>query len=69
MTLKDYFFDLEERKRSLINMIADQTLSSTSTVYRWISGEIDPPPLKKRIISEIIGLPESELFPEKNESL
>jgi hypothetical protein len=67
MTLTDYFSAIEERKRILINMIADETLSSTSTVYRWISGEIDPPPLKKRIISEIIGLPESELFPVKNE--
>jgi hypothetical protein len=69
MTLKDYFDNIEDTKKILINRISDETLSSTSVVYRWISGEIVPPPIKRRIISEIIGLPESELFPEKSESL
>jgi len=69
MTLKDYFDQIEDRKKNLINRISDETMTSTSTVYRWISGEIVPPPIKQRIISEIIGLPESELFPEKTESL
>lgn len=69
MTLKDYFDQIEARKKNLIKRISDETMTSTSTVYRWISGEIVPPPIKQRIISEIIGLPESELFPEKFESL
>jgi hypothetical protein len=69
MTLKDYFDQIEDTKKNLINRISDETMSSTSVVYRWISGEIVPPPIKRRIISEVIGLSESELFPEKSESL
>jgi hypothetical protein len=66
MTLKDYFDQLDEQKRVLISRMESETMTSNSVVYRWISGEITPPPIKKRIISEIIGLPESELFPDKS---
>lgn len=47
-----------------IDMIAKLTMSSTSTVYRWLNGSVKVPPVKKKIIAEYYGKPIEELFPE-----
>lgn len=66
MTLKDYYESIQDPKKLFIDKISSETMTSVSTIYKWISGEIIPPPIKKRIISEITGISESELFPEKS---
>lgn len=63
MTLKSYFDSLPDLKKELIEKLSIATDSSVSTVYRWLSGEIDPPMVKKRIISAIVDIPLDELFP------
>ena len=47
-----------------IKKITELTCSTPSTVYRWISGALNPPMVKKKIIAEYLGRPVEELFPE-----
>lgn len=65
MTLKDYFESIPDLRKELIEKIIEKTDTSESIVYRYISGGVNPPMIKKRIIAEIIGLPLENLFPEK----
>lgn len=61
------FFDIlnqPNEKRRLIKLLMERTQSSESTVYRWISGKITPPPIKKQIIADVLGKPVNELFPD-----
>lgn len=65
MVFSDYMNDLKNERLEMIDLIAKKTQTSKNTVYRWISGEITPPKIKKSIISEILKIPMSDLFPEK----
>jgi len=63
MVFKDYMNSLPNVKVEEINKIAEITCSSVITVYRWISGKVEPPILKKRIIAEYLHKSVDELFP------
>lgn len=66
MVFKDYINALPNVKLETIKKIAEITCSSTASVYRWISGEIEPPMLKKKVIADYLGKSVEELFPKKN---
>ena len=66
MVFGDYMNSLPNVKLDTIKKIAELTCSSTVSVYRWISGDIEPPLLKKKIIAEHLGLSVDELFPKQN---
>ena len=63
MVFKDYMNKLPDVKKREIKKIAELTCSSESTVYRWISGTVDPPAVKKKIIAEYLKISEEDLFP------
>ena len=72
MVFSEYINSLPNVKASLpnvkaeeINKIAELTCSSVTSVYRWISGDAEPPMVKKKIIAEYLGKSVDELFPEK----
>ena len=66
VTFIDHMTNLREAHADLVTKIADATCTSKSIVYRWIKGTVSVPLLKQKIISEIIGKPIEELFPEAN---
>ncbi len=63
MVFKDYINSLPDVRMETINKIAEITCSSKMSVYRWISGDIEPPLLKKKVIAEFLGKAVEELFP------
>lgn len=65
MVFKDYMNSLPNQKLVEIKKIAELTSSTTATVYRWISGAVEPPMIKKRIIAEYLNQSIEELFPTK----
>lgn len=65
MVFTDYMKSLPNQQQDTIKKLAQLTFTSPSVVYRWISGEIVPPMLKKRIIAEYLGKSVEELFPDK----
>ena len=66
MVFSEYMNGLPNVKVEEIKKIAELTSSTDITVYRWIAGTIDPPMVKKKIISEYLGKSIEELFPVKN---
>lgn len=66
MAFKDYIDSLPDVRKETINKIAELTCSSKMSVYRWMSGDIEPPLLKKKVIAEYIGKTVEELFPNSN---
>lgn len=54
-----------ERAR-IVKLLMEKTQTSESVVYRWLSGQITPPPIKQRIIAEVLGRPIEELFPKND---
>lgn len=65
MVFRDYMNSLPNLKLEEIRKIAEITCSSTVTVYRWISGEVDPPMIKKKAIADYLGKTIEELFPKQ----
>lgn len=65
MVFRDYMNSLPNLKLEEIKKIAEITCSSTVTVYRWISGEVDPPMIKKKAIADYLGKTIEELFPKQ----
>ena len=65
MVFRDYKNSLPNLKLEEIKKIAEITCSSTVTVYRWISGEVDPPMIKKKAIADYLGKTIEELFPKQ----
>ncbi len=67
MVFSEYINGLPSRsnpKRDVIRKIAEACLVNETSVYRWASGECRPDALKRQKISEVLRVPESELFPE-----
>lgn len=70
MNLKEYIENLPiinveiDLKAKTIKEIAEATRTTRSTVYRWISGEINPPMLKQEIIARLLGKEVKVLFPD-----
>ncbi|MEL5895011.1 helix-turn-helix transcriptional regulator [Bacteroides sp. GD17] len=63
MAFRDYIDSLPNVRLDTIQKIAEITYSSKMTVYRWLSGEVEPPMLKKKVIAEHLGKSVEELFP------
>ena len=63
MVFIDYMKSLPNQQQDTVKKLAELTFTSPSTVYRWISGEIVPPMIKKKIIAEYLGKSVEELFP------
>lgn len=63
MVFRDYVDSLPNVRLETINKIAEITYSSKMTVYRWLSGDVEPPMIKKKAIAEYIGKSVDELFP------
>lgn len=68
MVFRDYIDSLPNVRLDTISKIAEVTCSSKVTVYRWLSGDIEPPMIKKKVIAEYLGKSVEELFPPKDES-
>ena len=66
MVLSDYINQLPNLRSDMIDSIAAKTKTSRGTVLRWIKGEVMPPPIKQDIISDILKIPVSELFPKED---
>ncbi len=64
MVFIDYMNSLRDVRSEEVKKIAELTSTTRSTVYRWMSGEINPPFLKKKIIADYYGKSVNELFPE-----
>lgn len=69
MDFVSYYKKLEEvkspktPKQEFRAQIAAACGVAPSTVMRWVSGEIIPEKLKREKVSEIIGLPVEDLWP------
>jgi len=70
MVFSEYLNSLSNEKMDMVKKIAEKTCTSTSAVYRWMNGSMTPGPLKQKVIADILGIPEDELFPKniKNKS-
>lgn len=68
MVFSEYIKSLPNQRQDMIEQLARETQTSKSVVYRWMSGQITPPPVKQTIISNILGIPVEELFPKNNGS-
>lgn len=53
-----------QTREKVVADLSEITMSSTSTVYRWINGQVIPPPLKQRLIADYFGKTVEELFPK-----
>jgi len=65
MTFTDHVNSLSNERVEFIKRIAKITLASPATVSRWISGEFIPSKARREIISLELGIPEEQLFPQK----
>lgn len=69
MVFRDYIKSLPNQQFETIKELAEITCSSKVSVYRWMSGEVDPPMIKKKIIAKYIGKSVEELFPNINKGV
>ncbi len=68
MVFTDYINSLIDARTAEIKIIAEITSTTRATVYRWISGQIEPPMVKKKIIANHYGKSVNELFPPRHET-
>ena len=61
-----YMNSLPNVRVETINKIAEATCSSKMTVYRWLSGSVQVPPLKRKVIAKLLKIDEADLWPEQN---
>lgn len=59
----DYMKSLQTREK-VVKEIAKATSSSVTSVYRWINGQVVPPPLKQQIIADYFKVPVESIFPD-----
>lgn len=64
MRFKEYIDSLPNQRYEEIAKLSKLCLVSESTVYRWLRGDFTPDPLKRKVISEYLKIPENELFPD-----
>lgn len=64
MTFNEYMNTLPNLKKETIEKLSKACCVTTTTVYRWISGEITPDALKRKTIAECLSINEDELFPK-----
>ncbi len=63
MVLSEYVTLQESPRKNVKREIADACKVSYVTAWRWCKGEVVPPPLARSVISELLQMPEQELFP------
>lgn len=66
MVFSEYINSLpanSQEKAATIIRIAEACRVSKFSVYRWCYGIYKPDALKRRAISDVLQMPESELFP------
>lgn len=68
MVFTDYINSLIDARAAEIKLIAEITSTTRPTVYRWLSGQIEPPLVKKQIIAAHYGKSVNELFPSNHET-
>ncbi len=66
MTFSEYMNTLPDLKKEAIEKLSKECCVTTTTVYRWISGEIIPDALKRKTIAGVLNIDEKELFPKLN---
>ena len=67
MTFGDYMNSLpteriSEKRRKMLE-IAEACYVSETQVFNWVAGRATPDALKRKVISGIVNIPVSELFP------
>ena len=63
MRFKEYIDSLPNQRYEEIMKLSKLCRVNKSTVYRWLRGDFIPDPLKRKVISEYLKIPENELFP------
>ena len=56
MKFKDYMTSLPNQRNEMI--------SELTKLYRWMRGDFNPDPLKRKIISDYLNMPERDLWPD-----
>lgn len=64
MRFKEYIDSLPNQRNKEISKLMKLCRVNESTVYRWLRGDFTPGPLKRKVISEYLKIPENELFPD-----
>jgi transcriptional regulator with XRE-family HTH domain len=72
MTFRCYYDTLGDRtvvapKRDFVKEMAELCMVSTKTIRGYLAGTYQPDALRKKIISEKLGISEEQLFPPKEE--
>ncbi len=67
MSLKNFYDNIEDPKKTFREMLMEACGVGQATVYRWIKGKSEPSKLEKEAISKVAGIPVDKLFPETNE--
>lgn len=63
MRFKEYIDSLPNQRYEEVMKLSKLCRVNESTVYRWLRGDFTPDPLKRKVISEYLKIPENELFP------
>ncbi len=64
MKFKDYMTSLPNQRNEMISELTKLCRVSESTVYRWMRGDFNPDPLKRKVISDYLNMPERDLWPD-----
>lgn len=72
MTFRCYYDTLGDRKivapkRDFVDEMAELCMVSIKTIRGYLAGTYQPDALRKKLISEKLGIPEDQLFPPKEE--
>ena len=67
ITFTQYADSLINEKSILVDDLAELTVSTKQTVYRWMAGESIPPRLKREAIAKFLGKTTAELWPSKSD--
>lgn len=67
MKFTEIYKTIPDAKAEFVSRICEITMTSRSSVYRWLSGEVVPPQIKRALISRELGIAEDLLFPDINE--
>lgn len=65
MEFKEYVKSLPNKRDEVIKELSVECRVSASTVYRWLKGDFAPDAIKRKVISDFLGIPEKELFPDE----
>ena len=63
MDFKEYVNSLPNERDKVMADLAILCRVSSITVYRWLRGDFIPEALKRKVIADYLGKPESELWP------